>query len=199
MKIYHYTKAIKLHSIFEDGFIATERKRSLSKEPTHTDFVWLTEKLSYPKTALPLLSPFPETSLAIHLQHKGIVVDLDKIGKVFGKFYRFGFDNTEERFKKWFYSKERDIARCIGKWIEMESTANKVGDEIRSFWISTSDLLLENFSLEIFENGKWNVLISNASLSQLTDSELQIIEVHKRLSYEKCKELGIPHSYLIEA
>ena len=79
MKIYHYTKCNRLNSIFEDGFIATEKKRTISYVEKITDYVWLTEKQNYPKTALPMLSSLPETSLLIHLKHQGIHVDLDKI------------------------------------------------------------------------------------------------------------------------
>ena len=43
MKIYHYTKCNRLNSIFEDGFIATELKRTLGSGASLTDYVWLTE------------------------------------------------------------------------------------------------------------------------------------------------------------
>ena len=194
MKIYHYTKCNRLNSIFEDGFIATEMKRTLSNQPKITDYVWLTEKKTYPKTALPKFSIFPETCLMTQLRNKGIYVDLDKIGAVIGKFYRFSFDSADDRFIKWFYSKERTVARCINQWIKMESIANKVGDDIRTFWITTEDLPLENFSLEVFDNG-WKILLNNISFSNLnTDSKLAIDEL-KTNSRKYCREFGIPSSH----
>lgn len=192
MRIYHYTKSNRLNSIFEDGFIATEKKRSLNPVHKNTDYVWLTEKPIYPKTALPMLSMFAETLLTTHLRNKGVVVDLGKIGKVFGNFYRFSFDSSDERLQKWFYSEERKIARNSNEWVNMESVANKVGDDIRSFWFSTNDLMLENFSLEVFENGQWNMLLLNASLSNLTDEEIKVIDAHTEISRQKCIEFGIP-------
>ena len=38
-------------------------------------------------------------------------------------------------------------------WSRMERVANKVGDDVRSSWISPNDVALENFSLEIFAGG----------------------------------------------
>lgn len=198
MKIYHYTKANRLNSIFEDRFIATEMKRTDSKEPKNTDYVWLTEKQSYPKTALPLLNLFPETCLMTHLHTKGVHVDLDKIGAVIGKFYRFGFDSTDARFTKWLHSKERTVARCIKQWIAMESIANKVGDDVRSFWIATEDLPLENFSLEVFDGG-WKMLLENTSISNLNTLEDQTISDLMMESVEKCEEFGIPASFKASA
>ena len=131
MKVFHYTKGNRLNDIFNDGFIETEMKRTLSYTKKNTDFVWLTEKQTYPKTALPMLSMFPETNLTIHLQHKGVVVDLDKIGKVFGNFYRFGFDSADTRLKKWYFSAERRKIQNNFNWLQMEKVANKVGDNIQ--------------------------------------------------------------------
>ena len=194
MKIYHYTKSNRLNSIFEDGFIATEMKRTVSREPKNTDYVWLTEKQTYPKTALPMFSMFPELSLMTHMRNKGIHVDLDKIGAVIGKFYRFGFDSTDARFTKWFHSKERTVARCTNQWITMESIANKVGDDIRSFWIATEDLPLENFSLEVFDGG-WKLLLEGASVSKLNAENLKTINNLMGESIGWCEEYGIPASH----
>jgi len=192
MKIYHYTKSNRLNSIFEDGYIATEKKRSLNSVHKNTDYVWLTEKRIYPKTALPMLSMFSETLLTTHLRNKNVVVDLEKIGKVYGNFYRFSFDSSDERLQKWYHSDERKIARNCNVWMNMENIANKVGDDVRSFWFSTNDLMLENFSLEVFENGQWNTLLSNTSLSNLTDEEINVIDLHAKISRQKCIEFGIP-------
>ena len=199
MKVFHYTKGNRLNDIFNDGFIATEMKRTLSYTKKNTDFVWLTEKQTYPKTALPMLSMFPETNLTIHLQHKGVVVDLDKIGKVFGNFYRFGFDSTDTRLTKWIFCEERKVARNKNEWIGMESVANKVGDEIRSFWIAKNDLQLENFSLEVFENGRWNTILENASLTKLTKEQLSTVKTHKQLSREMCSKWSVPATMQLAA
>ena len=192
MKVFHYTKCNRIYSIFEDGFIATEMKRTLNTTSRKTDSVWLTEKNSYPKTALPFFSAFPETSLTVHQQNKNVFVDLDKIGKTIGYFYRFGFDAEKANIKKWFNSPQREIARQNPQWIQMESVANKIGDDVRSFWFSENDLQLENFSLEYFENGIWNCVLSDAALSNLLNEQKQIIDKHKEISYEKCIEFGLP-------
>jgi hypothetical protein len=194
MKIYHYTKCNRLNSIFEDGFIATELKRTLSSGDNLTDYVWLTEKLSYPKTALPLISNHLETSLVVHLQHKGVYVDLDKLGAEFGRFYRFGFDSTDVRVKKWFYCDERKQLKNNAGWMRMESVANKVDDDVRSFWIATQDLALENFSLEVFDGG-WKMLLDNTSLSNLNGESRKVIDELKEISIEKCEEFNIPASH----
>ena len=194
MKVYHYTKCNRLNSIFEDGFIATELKRTLGNGDSATDYVWLTEKLSYPKTALPLLSNHLETSLVVHLQHKGVYVDLDKLGSEFGRFYRFGFDSTDVRVKKWFYCDERKQLTSNVAWMRMESVANKVDDDVRSFWISTQDLALENFSLEVFDRG-WQTVLENASLSNLDGESRRVINELKEISIEKCEEFNIPSSH----
>ena len=194
MKIYHYTKCNRLNSIFEDGFIATEKKRTISYVEKITDYVWLTEKQNYPKTELPMLSSLPETSLLIHLKHQGIHVDLDKIGAILGKFYRFSFDTSDEQFIKWFHSKERTVARCNNEWIGMESMANKVGDDIRSFWITTENLSLNNFSLEVFDSG-WKLLLENVDINNLNaDSKITIDEL-KAASIQNCKKFSIPSSH----
>lgn len=198
MKVYHYTKCNRLNSIFNDGFIATEMKRTLGAGDSLTDYVWLTEKLTYPKTALPLIGGKPETSLAVHLQHKGIFVDLDKLGSEFGRFYRFSFDSADTRIKKWFFSEERKRLISNALWMRMESVANKVNDDVRSFWIATEDMTLEEFSLEVFDGG-WKMLLENVSLSNLSAESSSTIDELKLLSISKCEEFGIPHSHLIAA
>jgi len=192
MKIYHYTKCNRLDSIFNDGYIATEMKRTLNSAPKHTDNVWLTEKLQYPKTALPHLSMFAETSLLLHITNKHVHVDLDKIGAVFGSFYRFGFDSADTRFKKWWFCEERKAKRQDDDWIRMESIANKVGDDARTFWIAENDVLLENFSLEEHIDGGWKTILTNTSLSNLSSNEQDVIAKLKEISYQKCVEFNIP-------
>ena len=195
MRIYHYTKCIKLNSIFEDGFIATEMQRTLNDDFKFTNNVWLTEKCSYPKTALPLLPEFKETNLMTHLQCKGTHVDLDKIGAYFGKFYRFSFESSDARFRKWFMSEERHKLKNNQYWMQMEKVANKVGDDVRSFWFSNNQIDLENFNLEVFE-GSWKVLLVNASLSMPDSEVLDTIQIIKNESIAKCKQLGIKYSSL---
>ena len=196
MKIYHYTKSIKLNSIFEDGFIATEMQRTLNSARKKTDVVWLTEKSSYPKTALPCIPQFSETNLITHIQYKGLHVDLDKIGAVLGKFYRFSFDSSDSRIKPWFYSKERNKLKQNHGWLRMEAVANKVGDDVRSFWFSTNQIELENFGLEVFDGG-WKRVLENTSISQCNSAVNEIIERIRTESISKCMEFGIPHSSVV--
>ena len=192
MMIYHYTKCNRLSSIFNDEFIATEMSRTLSPLQSHTDFVWLTEKQQYPKTALPLITSFPETSLVMHLTNKNIHVDLDKIGQMFGSFYRFSFDSKDERLKKWWFSEQRKTKLNCADWMRMESVANKVGDDVRSFWISTQNLNLENFSLEVHEDGIWKKLLTNTSMSRLNPNEKAVIKHLIAASNQKCVEFNLP-------
>ena len=192
MKLYHYTKANRLHSIFTDGFIATEMKRSVNTMQKETDYVWFTEKLQYPKTALPAFSLFPETSLSTHLLNKNVHVDLGKIGAVIGNFYRFSFNSEDTRFKKWWHCDERKEALLSDNWRRMESVANKVNDEVRTFWIATKDVQLINFSLEVFENNSWNVVLSNVSLNSASPETMQAIDELKAVSKNLCHEFGLP-------
>lgn len=190
MKIYHYTKGYCLNSIFTDGFIATETKRSISGGKNQTDYVWFTEKTNYPKTALPSISGVPESNLGVHMSQKSVHVDLDKVGNYVGSFFRFGFDSTDSRFKKWWHSNERASMKSNLLWSKMESVANKVGDDVRSFWISPNDVALENFSLEIFA-GNWITLISNGSVSDADLETLILIYSLMESSKSKCFELGL--------
>jgi len=191
MKIFHYTKGYCLNSIFTDGFIATETKRSISARRCETDYVWLTEKTTYPKTALPYIRGVSETDLFTHLQQKFVNVDLNKIGQYTGHVYRFGFDSADSRFKNWFHSNERSDMDSNQLWTTMEKIANKVGDDVRTFWISPNDVALENFSLEIFA-GNWITLISNGSVSDANLETLMLIDSLMESSKSKCIELGLP-------
>ena len=114
---------------------------------------WFTEKTNYPKTALPSISGVPESNLGVHLSLKSVHVDLDKVGNYVGSFFRFGFESSDRRFKKWWHSDERASMNSNQLWSRMERVANKVGDDVRSSWISPNDVALENFSLEIFAGG----------------------------------------------
>jgi hypothetical protein len=195
MKIYHYTKGFCLNSIFTDGFIATESKRNISGGEKETDYVWLTEKTTYPKTALPFIEGFPETDLMSHLFRKGLKVDLDTIGQHTGSFYRFGFESTDRRFKKWWYSDERAGIKSNRLWASMERIANKVDDNVRSFWISTNDVSLEDFSLEVYAGG-WITLISNGTVKAADADTLALIQSLMQMSAAKCVELGIPTHHI---
>ena len=195
MKIYHYTKGYCLNSIFTDGFIATETKRSISKGHRETDYVWLTEKTNYPKTALPSISGVPETNLGVHLSQKSVNVDLDKVGNYIGSFFRFGFESTDTRFKKWWHSDERASMKTNQLWSKMEIVANKVGDDVRAFWISPNDVALEEFSLEVYAGG-WITLISNGSVSDANLETLTLIYSLMESSKSKCLELGFPAHHI---
>ncbi len=191
MKIYHYTKGFCLNSIFTDGFIATESKRYISGGKKETDYVWLTEKNIYPKTALPMISGLPETDLLLHTVQKSMNVNLDRVGQHTGNVYRFGFNSTDIRFKKWWHSEERDFVKTNQLWSGMESIANKVGDDVRSFWISPNDVQLEDFSLEVYAGG-WITLIENGSVKDADLETLTLIYSLMESSKSKCLELGMP-------
>jgi len=191
MKIYHYTKGISMNSIFTDGFIATERKRGLSQIHKLTDCVWLTEKTQFPKTALPCLSNMPETNLSLHI-NKTVYVDLDKLSRYTGGIYRFSFNSDDKRFVKWRFSDSRKFVENNIEWRHMESIANKVSDDHRSFWISDNDVDLINFSLEEFSNGGWNNILTNCSLSHFSDDEKSIIKNIKSKSTATCESYGLP-------
>jgi hypothetical protein len=191
MKIFHYTKGFCLYSIFTDGFIATESKRSISNGYKETDYVWLTEKTNYPKTALPFISGVPESNLSVHLSQKSVHVDLDKVGNHVGSFFRFGFESTDSRFKKWWNSDERATMKSNVFWSKMESVANKVGDDVRAFWISPNDVPLKDFSLEVYAGG-WITLISNGSVCDADLETLTLIDSLMESSKSKCLELGLP-------
>lgn len=175
MKIYHYTKGISLNSIFIDGFIATEGKRGLNRIQKLTECVWLTEKTQFPKTAMPFVSLMPETNLAMHM-NQNVYVDLDKLSSFVNGVFRFSFDSRDPRFEKWHFSKTRKKIENNVAWRRMESVANKVGDECRSFWISNNDIQLTNFSLEKYENGQWVHLLHNCTLSSANDVEKDVIK-----------------------
>ena len=191
MKIYHYTKGISMNSIFTDGFIATERKRGLSQIHKLTDCVWLTEKTQFPKTAFPCLSNMPETNLSLHV-NKTVYVDLDKLSSFTGVIYLFSFNSDDKRFVKWRFSNSRKVVENNIEWRRMESIANKVSDDHRSFWISDNDVDLINFSLEEFSNGGWNQILTNCSLLNLTNDEASIVKNVKNKSISTCESYGLP-------
>lgn len=198
MKIYHYTKGISMNSIFTDGFIATERKRGINKISKLTNCTWLTEKTQFPKTALPFISTMPETDLFMHL-NKSIYVDLNKLSQFTGGIYRFEFNSNESRFVKWKYSNERKAVKNNIDWRRMESVANKVGDDVRSFWISPTDINLENFSLDKFSDGGWNRLLTNCSLESMTKDQAEVTQETKAMSVSICNTYGLPISQSLKA
>ena len=172
--IYHYTKGYCLKSIFNDGFIATESKRGLNPAPRVTDYVWLTSSFRFPKTALPLLSNIPSTSLEMHLYAGPLAMDYESISRACAGLYRFGFHETDNRFTPWFRSNERRAMRGNHKWEMMERIANKVGDDVRSFWISTNDITLSRYTLERLVNNQWVTLID--SLAEPVNPDPQIMK-----------------------
>jgi len=76
-------------------------------------------------------------------------------------------------------------------WSKMESVANKVGDDVRSFWIAPNDVALEDFSLEVYAGG-WITLISNGSVSDADLETLRLIYSLMESSKSKCLELSLP-------
>ena len=116
---------------------------------------------------------------------------MDKVGNYVGSFFRFGFESTDSRFKKWWHSDERASMKTNQLWSKMESVANKVGDDVRAFWISPNDVALEEFSLEVYAGG-WITLISNGSVSDANLETLRLIYSLMESSRSKCLELGFP-------
>jgi hypothetical protein len=152
MKIYHYTKGLHLKSIFNDGFIATEQKRNLNPEiPFYTDLVWLTESSTVPVTALPFIPSIPSTNLELRGRIKNMATDYSAISKLIGGFWRFGFDSKHPKCEKWFFSKARNEAYKDPGMLHMDQIANRVGDNIRNFWVSEEDIPLDIFTLEILD------------------------------------------------
>ena len=192
MKLYHYTKGNRLNSIFTDGVIITEGKGELYATRPFTDYVWLTEKGRYPKTALPCIGFMPETNLMAHVGRNAPYIDYDKLSIVTGGIFRFGFDSSDTRFKKWWFSAERKQIQHNIYWRHMESVANKVGDDVRSFWIALDDVALESCSLDTLENGTWKSILSSFSLSTASNTDLSVIEALKCRSRTACAQYGFP-------
>ena len=158
MKIYHYTKGLHLKSIFKDGFIATEQKRNLNTTaPFFTDVVWLTESQTVPVTALPFIPFIPSTDLSTRQKIKNVNTDYASIAPLIGGFWRFGFDSNDHGLEKWFFSKARSEAYKRPEVDGLDRIANRVGDNIRSFWISERDIPLKNFTVEylLTDTNEW--------------------------------------------
>ena len=95
-----------------------------------------------------------------------------------------------------------DVAKRLGigdgllyTWVKKFKAANKVGDDVRSFWISPHDVALENFSLEIFAGG-WVKLISNGSVSDADLETLTLVYSLMESSKSTCFKLGFPAHHL---
>ena len=172
--IYHYTKGVSLKGILEDRFIATERKRGLTKISKKTDYVWLTKEPRFPRTALPRIPAIPSTLLESHYCNKNLAVDYDTLTLICAGLYRVGFRDDDARFKNWFRSDERKALLKDDVWCRMESAANKVGDNVRSFWISTSDVTLTDCTLEYWHDGQWLPLFEFESHTENEEDELLI-------------------------
>jgi len=192
MKIYHYTKQYHLYSIFTDGFIATEKKRGHSNTANVTDYVWLTESIFYPKTALPYVSKFAYTNLCNHVATKHLYVDWEELSAYVGNAYRFSFDSNDKRFKKWFFCEERKKCLQNNHWVFMENIANKVSDNTRLFWIANNDIMLDSFSLEVYKNKEWVSLLENVDLFNADNKTVEIINKLKTISANTCNSLNVP-------
>jgi ABC-type Fe2+-enterobactin transport system substrate-binding protein len=77
-------------------------------------------------------------------------------------------------------------------WQMMESIANKVKDEVSSFWISSADVKLESFTLEIYEDSEWKEILTNVSLSTITKEQKKIIDDLTLQSKAVCESLNLP-------
>ena len=105
--IYHYTKGIHICKIIASGKIIIENSTALISDERilkfmqRKNFVWLTESLTYPITALPLIPEMPATNMQNHFGSIKPIVDWDKLAKYIGGIYRFRFNASDERFDKW--------------------------------------------------------------------------------------------------
>lgn len=158
MKIYHYTKGMKLKSIFADGFIATEQKRTTNLDTRFfTDLAWFTSKKTFPITALPYIPSIPSTNLSLQMRIKNMPTDFSAVASLVGGLWRFGFDSESFDFERWHWSNSRNKNPHKDLLGSLERVANKVGDDSRAFWISEVDVPLRNFTLECFctKTGLW--------------------------------------------
>jgi hypothetical protein len=164
MKLYHYTKGISFAQILHDGHIETGRNSGITRITRIqklTNFVWLTEKASFPITALPLLPGIPGTNLHLQLLSGGTLdVDYESIGKIFGGLFRIRFDSQDKRFLKWRGSNERNAMLRNPEWVVMEKIANRVRDNISKYWIAPQKVDLVNCTVEIYMQGAWVEFIS---------------------------------------
>lgn len=172
MKIYHYTKGISFTQILQDGYIETECNSGITRIQKITNFVWLTEKESFPNTALPLLPGIPGTNLHLQLLSGGTLgVDYESVGKVVGGLYRIGFDSQDKRFLKWRGSNERNAVLRNPEWVVTEKIANRVRDNISKFWISRQKVQLVSCTVEVYEQGQWIEFISADEYGNLIEHD----------------------------
>jgi hypothetical protein len=189
--VHHYFKGVSLYSMFTDGFIATESKRSINRMVRkNTDCVWFTSKDTYPKTALPRISGIPYTDLDSQ-QRVPISVDHDDLAVYVGGVFRFSLKLDEHKeVKLWKDSAERVIALRIADWARMERIANKVGDNINCYWYSSTDIPLENVTLQQYKGG-WVDVLPNLCVSSVTAEQQAIIDSLMAESAEVCKKNGL--------
>jgi hypothetical protein len=110
----------------------------------------------------------------MHLYAGSLAMYYESISRASAGLYRFGFHETDNRFTQWFRSNERRAIRGDHKWEMMERIANKVGDDVRSFWISTNDITLSRYTLERLVNNQWVTLID--SLAEPVNLDPQIMK-----------------------
>jgi hypothetical protein len=165
--IYHYTKGVHIAKIIRSGFLARERECGNGYGSQITNFVWFTEKETYPKTALPNIPEMPETNLLQHFSDVKPIIDWMKLSTHIGGIYRFKFKPTEDRFVKWFDCDYRNSNFKNVRIKMLDSTANMVGDNIKKFWISKNSVSLKNCELEQLINGVWTSVLKFDSCGEV--------------------------------
>ena len=179
--IYHYTKGIHICKIIASGKIIIENSTALISDERilkfmqRKNFVWLTESLTYPITALPLIPEMPATNMQNHFGSIKPIVDWDKLAKYIGGIYRFRFNASDERFDKWTLCEYRknNLKNLVINALEESSTL--VGDNIHKFWVSSDHIQLRNCDLEMLVDGSWSSLFyfdSNGSIHQICGYEI---------------------------
>lgn len=178
MSIYHYTTGYAVKAILQERFIALEGTRGKFLVKPATSYVWFTTSNIFPRTALPGVSGLPYSLLQNHLGPNKPIINWEELSDVVGGVYRFAFDNSDHRLKKWKFCSERKALIHEQRIIQNEKIARKVGDDLDSFYISESQVKLTNCKIQRFENRSWiDVLELNADGEILDASNFTIEEV----------------------
>lgn len=193
MNIYHYTKGVSLPHILASGWLKTEREAGFNRVQKMTNFVWLTAKEVFPKTALPFVSALPATDLHMQAVNKGkMAIDMEALAEICGGLYRFGFDSSDKRFSQWRGSNERRFMLRKKQWVAMEAMANAVGDDISKFWFARKHVELRNFCLEKYKAGTWNLLVHVDNSGALLACNEAEWEASAEEAAVACARAGLP-------
>jgi hypothetical protein len=192
MNVYHYTKGYAVKSILEEGFIAREGERGFILTKPVTSYVWLTSSNIYPRTALPGVPALPYTMLYNHLGSFKPSINWVELSEVIGGVYRFSFSCNDTRIKKWKFSEERKSLQHKKHISYLETIARKAGDDVNSFYISTSRIELINCKLQKFENNCWvDVLDFDEFGNAANSSNFTVEDVTKLCGMNKVVSMAV--------